>query len=81
MTTYEQELQALKSYDEVQSTEIVRGYDFITTAGHGYLVVPKSDPNSRTASRICNYGFKGKLATYLEEDYEASEFLKKVGKL
>lgn len=78
-TAYEVELQQLKDWDEVQYTETLRGYDFIVTAGHGYLVVPKSDPKYRTASAICNYGFKGKLAVYLEEDVETSEFLQKVG--
>lgn len=79
MTTYEQELQDLKSWDEVQFTEQVKGYNFITTAGHGYLVVPKNDPKYRIASNICKYGFKGRKAVYLEEDCEASEFLQKVG--
>lgn len=79
MTIYESELQKLKSWDQVQYTHEFKGYDFITTAGHGYLVVPKSDPNYRTAKSLVNYGFSGSKAVYLEEDLEASQFLQKVG--
>lgn len=75
---YEQELQRLKSWDEVQYTTRVKGYDFITTAGHGYLVVPKGNAYYWLASKIVSYGFKGRQAIYLEEDCEASEFLNKV---
>jgi hypothetical protein len=77
-TKYEVELQRLKDWDEVQYTTKHAGYDFITTAGHGYLVVPKEDKHYTLARKIANYGFKGRQAVYLEEDYEAGEFLGKV---
>lgn len=73
---YEKELQKLKPEDEVQVTTIdeVSGLNFIHTAGHGYLVVPKDHKNALAARKICNSSFWGKLAYYLEEDDEASEF-------
>lgn len=77
---YQKELQSLKTWDEIQEmTPTKYGYDFITTAGHGYLVVPKEDKYFKLAK--ANYGFKGKHAVYLEEDCEAGDFLKKIGLL
>lgn len=74
MNKYEKELQELKPWDEVQGTESA-SYDFITTAGHGYLVVPVGDDGYSEARRLCKYGFIGELAVYLEEDVEAPRFL------
>jgi len=81
MTQYEQELADLKTHDEVQGTEVCRysGLPFIYTAGHGYLVVPKTRNSYNVAVKLCNYGYKGKLACYLEEDCEAPEYLKALG--
>ncbi len=77
MNKYMKELQSLKSWDEVQTFRPVgRGYNFIGTAGHGYLVVPKNDVYYSVADSIG--GFKGKLAVYLEEDCEYSEFRKAI---
>jgi len=77
---YERELQALKSWDEVQFTQKCErsGYPFITTAGHGYLAIPRDDARGQSivSKMTVEYGFKGKLATYLEEDCEAPEFVK-----
>lgn len=76
-TEYEKELQSLKTLDEVQSTHPFNDdYDYIETAGHAYLIVKKSDHNFRLAKSICKYGFVGKLAVYLEEDYELDEFIR-----
>lgn len=75
MNKYEKELQNLKSYDEVQFSEELKGFQFITTAGHGYLVVPKENEHYPKAEKICKYGFKGQYAVYLEEDCEALEFI------
>ena len=75
---YEKELQKLKPYDEVQGVSKVQGYDFITTAGHGYLVVPGDDENYKLAENIREFGYTGTLAIYLEEDCEAGEFLKAI---
>jgi tRNA uridine 5-carbamoylmethylation protein Kti12 len=75
---YMRELQSLKTHDEVQSyrqIEHEKNYGFITTAGHGYLVVPCDDENYLKAWRIAKYGYKGIHAIYLEEDCEAGEFL------
>lgn len=76
-----QELQSLKDWDEVQFidyNEQDKGYPFITTAGHGYLVVRKDDMYADKAKAICKYGFIGERAYYLEEDCEANEFLKQI---
>jgi len=79
-TKFEKELQQLKPWDEVQFTRSIgRGYDKITTSGHGYLVVPKTDIFASNAKAICEYGFIGKLAYYLEEDSELSKFCKSIG--
>ena len=78
MTKFERELQDLKTWDEVQFTTKLtycQDYDFINTAGHGYLIIPKNDPYYQEAEKICQYGFKGDLACYLEEDCEVSKFL------
>jgi hypothetical protein len=75
LTRYERELAKLKDWDEVQETVPVNDMDFIITAGHGYLVVPKSHPRYKEARAICTFGFKGTLAVYLEEDCEARAFL------
>ena len=80
-SAYEKELMKLRGDEDVQySTEQHYGYPFIDTCGHGYLVVTKDDPNFNIAKKIVEYGYKGKLAFYLEEDCEAPEFLKKIGR-
>lgn len=81
MDIYETELQDLREHDEVQFSEWVQGYQFITTAGHGYLVVPAGDINYKTALQICQYGYIGNFAAYLEEDCEATQFLQTVKKV
>ena len=70
---------AQKPHDPAQFMERLDKYDldFITTAGHGYLVVPKGHPRHAEALKMCEYGFVGKKAVYLEEDCEAVEFLQK----
>lgn len=78
-TIYERELQELKDWDTVEHTRDVYGFEFIVTAGHGYLVVPISNPMFYIAKDIVQYGFKGKKAIYLEEDVEAGEFLTAIG--
>ena len=79
MNKYQRELQAMRPHDEVQSYEpIGRGYYFIGTAGHGYLVVPKNDIYANIAANICEYRYIGKLAYYLEEDSEYQKFIKSV---
>ena len=75
MNKYQKELQELKPWDKVQDIKPVgRGYNFIYTSGHGYLVVPKNDIYASKAAAICEYGFKGKYAYYLEEDCEYPAF-------
>lgn len=80
MTKYEKELSQLKPHDGINGTSpfklagILSGYDFISTYGHGYLVVPANDPRTDLARSICKYGYQGVLATYLEEDCELREF-------
>lgn len=80
-TKFELELQDLKSHDEVQMTVSYphyKGFEKIITAGHGYLIVPTGSEHYAVAKKICEYGFKGKYALYLEEDCEATEFLEKI---
>lgn len=82
MNNYETELQSLKSWDEVQVTHSLNAdYDYIETAGHAYLIVPRSDPNYSKAKKICECGFIGRLAVYLEEDCEWPEFIKLISKI
>ena len=62
------------------STENYRGYTFIDTAGHGYLSLGSADNGYSEAIRIarssnCSYILDGGLV-YLEEDCDATEFLK-----
>ena len=74
-TVYERELQALKPWDQVQSTRAIgRGYNKIETAGHGYLVVPRGDIFASVARKI-GASFSGKYAYYLEEDCEMYAFI------
>lgn len=77
MNIYTQELTKLKPHDPVQGNRFLdNGYMFITTAGHGYLVVHKDNKHIDKAKELCKYGFIGTEAVYLEEDCEAPEFLK-----
>ena len=76
MTKYEKELSALKPHDGINGTSKRKGYDFISTYGHGYLVVPKESYCFQNAIGLCQYGFVGKKAVYLEEDCEMPQFLK-----
>lgn len=77
MNQYTKEFQQLKPYDPVQFTSTLKnGYEFITTAGHGYLVVPMNDDNIEVAKSFCEYGYIGDRAVYLEEDCEAPRFEK-----
>lgn len=81
-TIYEKELQQLKDWDEVQNTVPCNGFDFIVTAGHGYLVVPNTHQSyniAKTVWEASGYGFVGTYAIYLEEDCEADTFLKTDG--
>jgi len=81
---HEKELQKLLGEDdEVQYTErfAMSGYDFIITAGHGFLVVPIDSPDWTLAKEIVKYGYKGELGVYLEEDDEVPTFLKAIKKL
>jgi len=76
-----QELQVLKPWDKVQSINeygALKGYNKIYTSGHGYLVVPINDKNAKLAKSICEYGFVGQKAIYLEEDCELGEFLNQI---
>lgn len=76
MTKYEKELAALKPWDGINGTHDVKGFDFIDTYGHGYLVVPKNHPRYKEAEGLCKHGFSGDMAVYLEEDCELPAFLK-----
>jgi hypothetical protein len=78
MNIYQNELQNFRPSDQIQSYSIhswTLDYYFISTAGHGYLVIPKEDKNYNIAVKIANYGYKGDHAVYLEEDCEVGEFI------
>jgi len=76
---FELELSKLKPEDGINGSEIVKGYQFISTYGHGYLVVPRTSAHYAKAKKISkSYGYTGKLAVYLEEDCQAGEFLKQI---
>lgn len=82
MNKYTREFSTLKPHDPAQFTEELSGgaYEFIVTAGHGYLIVPKGDEYATLASSIKEasaYSYEGELAWYLEEDCDASQFLKR----
>jgi hypothetical protein len=82
MLDYQKDLQREKPNDEVYAPKYYKdtGYFFCSTAGYGYLVVPKNDQHANIAAKICKYGYVGDLAYYLEEDCELSEFLEKIEK-
>lgn len=61
----------------------VKGYTFIDTAGHGYLVLGSDDngySDGIAIARASNYSYilDGGLV-YLEEDVDAPKFLKQIG--
>jgi hypothetical protein len=82
MNLYQSELQGFRPFDQMQTfkqTDKTKGYYFISTAAHGYLVVPNDDSNFELARKIAGYGYIGKWAVYLEQDCEAWEFLDFIG--
>lgn len=81
MNKYQVELESFRDGDIIQGYDLEtqdKGYHFIPTAAHGYLVVPREDKNAGLAKNICKYGYVGKHAFYLEEDCEVLEFLEKI---
>lgn len=58
----------------------VKGYKFIDTAGHGYLVIGSDEngySNAYTIARNSNYSYILENGlVYLEEDCDATAFLK-----
>jgi len=65
------------------NTEQFKGYTFVNTAGHGYLVLGSDDngySDGLAIARASNYSYilDGGLV-YLEEDVDAPTFLKKMG--
>lgn len=80
MTIYEKELQEQRPEDEIQgiAKDERTGYDFLTTAGHGYLIVPTGDKNYSIAEKIVECGYKCERAIYLEEDSEYGEFMRAI---
>lgn len=92
MNKYQKELQQLKTWDEVQFCQLYTHtfnsegiypesnytYPRITTAGHGYMVIDRSEITpefDKILGDICQYGFVGKLAYYMEEDCEEPQTL------
>ena len=82
MNKYQKDLQALRPHDEIQNIEQYtrdgRTWDFISTASHGFLIVPVTNLYYQLAVKVQNrscYGYRSPLAIYLEEDCQAVEFL------
>lgn len=76
MQSITQELKSLKPHDGINGVETLsNGYQFIDTYGHGYLFVPINDAHYQEAEKLCNYGYRGRLGVYLEEDAEAPAFV------
>lgn len=76
----EREFQPLKPHDLVQFTQKDKRTDFmfLTTAGHGYLAIPKSNQFASLAKQVLEksgYGYESQNFYFLEEDCEYSEFL------
>lgn len=80
MSKYEKDLQLLRPEDEMQGEEKDKatGYPFITTASHGFLVVPVEDKEYPKAVAIGQGYRSSNLAIYLEEDCEYFDFLKAI---
>lgn len=60
------------------TTDMVKGYHFIDTAGHGYLVLGSDDNGYSDAlaiARSSNYSYILNTLVYLEEDCDAPKFL------
>lgn len=61
------------------TTEQIKGYTFISTAGHGYLCLGSTDNGYSYAIEIArksNYSYiLDNGLVYLEEDCDANEFL------
>lgn len=71
-----QELKSLKPHDGINGVKTLsNGYQFIDTYGHGYLFVPRNDKHYQEAESLCQYGYRGALGVYLEEDSEAPAFV------
>lgn len=83
LDAYAREFRALKPNDDIiaiQPLSFINHHYFITTASHGYLIVDKDDANHTNALKsISEYSYIGNLAVYLEEDCDASEFLRLSG--
>ncbi len=76
------ELMYLRPHDPVKRIMpgTVPGTYRIVTAGHGYTAVPFTHTWEREARAVCSYGYTGKLAVYLDADYEAPSFADRVHK-
>jgi len=75
----EKELQEARPYDEMQNISYSpqdKGYPFISTAEHGYLIVPLNHPHP-PIRKTC-YSYKTKHFVFLEEDCDARKFLNKI---
>lgn len=66
-------------HDKPVAVKKVHGYNYIMTEGHGYLVVPRGDPNVGLAVSLCDYGYITNTFVFLEEDSEAPKFLEGIG--
>jgi len=80
MTKYEKELKKLKEKENIPNIDYFdyKGYEKITIEGKSYLVIPNDDKNYNLALDICNFGYIGKLAVYLEIEYNAIKFLNSI---
>ena len=78
MTKYKNELTKLKQNIPNLDYFDYKNYKKITIEGESYLVIPKEDKNYNLAVSMCDFGYIGKLAVYLEIEYSAIKFLNSI---
>jgi hypothetical protein len=80
MNKYENELHNLKMVIDTPDIDYTdyKGYEKITTGGKSYLVIPNGDKNYDLALDMCQFGYVGNLAVYLEIEYSAIKFLNNI---
>lgn len=67
--------------EKIEYITELKGFQKYNTPSHGFLVVPVTNLYYNLARKIQKadgYGYKGWLAVYLEEDCQASAFLKRL---
>ena len=62
-----------------EESETFKGYCYVSTANHGFLWIPKDDKYFKIAKQYCSeFSYKVKGGMFLEEDADATKFLRAV---